>query len=50
MAGEGKPGGLGRLFLCGGRGCEDGVLFATRGTSSQGETLSGRNTDEGSSH
>ena len=47
--GEGKTCGRARLlFLCGGGGFEG--VDARRGSNSHGETLSGRNIDEGSSH
>lgn len=46
--GEGKTGGRARLFLC--VGWEVGGAFATSGSNSHGETLSGRKIDEGSSH
>lgn len=46
--GEGKTGGRVRLFLC--EDWELGGAFATSGSNSHGETLSGRKIDEGSSH
>lgn len=46
--GVGKTGGRARLFLA--AGCAVGELNETRGSSSHGETLSGRGTEDGSSH
>ena len=45
---EGEIGGRARLFLC--VGWEDGGVLATSGSTSHGETSSGRTMDEGSSH
>lgn len=46
--GEGRTGGRALLFLC--AGWVVGGVAATSGSSSHGETLSGRGMDEGSSH
>lgn len=46
---DGNTGGRARLFLCGGWEFEV-VEEATRGSSSHGDTLSGRMIAEGSSH
>lgn len=46
--GEGKTGGRARLFLS--AGWEFRGVVATNGSNSHGDTLSGRNIEEGSSH